>query len=152
LLARLSHASAATVNVAVMELAVADLCSRAASSAHERDGKIEASGDSLPETSSVVQHSIACPKSLLSGFLSRWMDAWLSRASWFKTTVGVEVTALRECATESPVPTSRRRLSPRCSRVLFTLMAACCWPKQDRGIQGVGMELECACRAFQRRP
>ena len=60
------------------------------------------------ETSSVVQHSIACPKSLLSAFLSRWMDAWLSKASWCRTTVDdVEVTALRECAAESPVPTSQ---------------------------------------------
>jgi hypothetical protein len=72
-----------------MELAVADLCSRAASSAHERDGEMEASGDSLPETSSVVQHSIARPKSLLSAFLSRLMrgcrgprgakQQWMSR-------------------------------------------------------------------------
>jgi hypothetical protein len=92
----------------VMKSVVADLCSRAASSAHERDGEMEASGDSLPETSSVVQHSIACPKSLLSAFLSRWMDAWLSKASWCRTTVDdVEVTALRECAAESPVPTSQ---------------------------------------------
>lgn len=50
---------------------VADLCSRAASSAHERDREEAASGDSLPETSRVVQHSIACTKSLLSAFLSR---------------------------------------------------------------------------------
>ena len=92
----------------VMKSVVADLCSRAASSAHERDGEMEASGDSLPETSSVVQHSIACPKSLLSAFLSRWMDAWLSKASWCRTTVDdVEVTALRECAAKSPVPTSQ---------------------------------------------
>lgn len=87
---------------------VGRLCSRAASSAHERDGEMEASGDSLPETSRVVQHSIVRPKSLLSAFLSRWMDAWLSKASWCRTTVDdVEVTALRECAAECPVPKSQ---------------------------------------------
>ena len=72
-----------------MKLVDADLCSRAASSAHERDGEMEASGDSLPDTSRVVQHSIARPKFLLSAFLSRLMrgcreprgakQQWISR-------------------------------------------------------------------------
>lgn len=63
-----SHASA-TVKLAMMKLVTADLCSRAASSA--RVTKKRTSGDSLPETSSVVQHSIACAKSLLSAVLAR---------------------------------------------------------------------------------
>jgi hypothetical protein len=35
--------------------------------------ELTASGDSLPETSRVVQHSFACPKSLVSVLRGRWM-------------------------------------------------------------------------------
>lgn len=81
----------------------ADLCSRAASSTHERDQESVASGGSLPETSRVGLRSLACPKRLAARVPGVSVRV---KAFYFATTTvvvdAVTATAFRECVAEFP--------------------------------------------------